>query len=144
MLIRGPGTGGSAESDQRPGEILYEDNVFVAEDQMRRYADASGDHNPIHLDRAAARRAGLRSPILHGMCTMAMAARGVVNGVAHGDPSRVRRIGVRFSRPVAPGRTLTTRVWNFEDRRNGSLVAFVTVDDMGASVIEGGRAEISR
>ena len=144
MLIRGPGTGGSLEPDREPGQILYEDSVFVAEDQMRRYADASGDHNPIHLDRAAARRAGLRSPILHGMCTMAMAARGVVNGVADGDPSRVRRIGVRFARPVVPGRTLTTRVWELEDRGDGTQVAFVTVDDLGASVIEGGRAEISR
>ena len=111
---------------------------------MQRYADASGDHNPIHLDRTAARRAGLRAPILHGMCTMAMAARGAVNGLAGGDPTKVQMIGVRFSRPVMPGRTLTTRFWELDKSGGGRLYGFSTVDDLGAAVIEGGRTEISR
>jgi acyl dehydratase len=44
-------------------------------DTMRRYAEVSGDHNPIHLDPAAAHAAGLPAPILHGLYTMAQVAR---------------------------------------------------------------------
>jgi acyl dehydratase len=79
----------------------------VAEDQPDRYARASGDHNPIHLDDAAARKAGLRGRILHGMCTMAFAQRTVVDALAAGDPRRLASLKVRFTKPVYPGDTLT-------------------------------------
>ena len=143
MLIRGPGTGGRATPEPTRGDVVHEDSVRVAEDQMRRYAEASGDHNPIHLDLAAARRAGLREPIVHGMCTMAMALRGAVNGLAGGDPTRVTEARVFFSRPVVPGRTLTTRFWEEDRSTEGVAYGFETVDDLGATVIERGRAAIS-
>ena len=144
MLIRGPATGAPRDRVSDRGEVVHEDSVRVAEDQMRRYAEASGDHNPIHLDRAAARRAGLREPILHGMCTMAMALRGAVDGLAGGDPTRVREASVVFSRPVTPHRVLTTRFWEAEGSGEAAGYGFETVDDLGASVIEDGSVEISR
>ena len=79
----------------------------VAEDQPARYARASGDHNPIHLDDAVARRAGLRGRVLHGMCTMAFAQRTVIDSLAGGDPRRLVSLKVRFTKPVYPGDTLT-------------------------------------
>jgi acyl dehydratase len=75
----------------------------------RRYAAASGDHNPIHLDDAAARAAGLPGVILHGMSTMAIGCTVAVDGLCGGDPNRLRRMRVRFSRPVQPGCVVTYR-----------------------------------
>jgi acyl dehydratase len=79
----------------------------VAGDQAERYAEASGDHNPIHLDEEAARAVGLPGRILHGLCTMALAGR-AVEQVAGREPTR---LAVRFSAPVALGATVTTSVW---------------------------------
>jgi 3-hydroxybutyryl-CoA dehydratase len=69
------------------------------------YAAASGDFNPIHLDPAVAEKAGLGGVILHGMCTMAWAVEAAVRFV--GDPGALTKFRVRFSRPVAPGDTVT-------------------------------------
>jgi acyl dehydratase len=85
----------------------HEATFDVAGDQADRYARASGDHNPIHLDDEAARAVGLPGRILHGLCTMAVAGR-AVEQVAGREPSR---LAVRFSAPVALGATVTTRVW---------------------------------
>ena len=63
------------------------------------YAAVSGDFNPIHLDPEAAAFAGLGGPILHGLCTYGWATECFVNYL--GDPARVKRVKVRFSKPVA-------------------------------------------
>jgi acyl dehydratase len=77
----------------------------VTRDQIRAYAEASGDRNPIHLDDAAARAAGLPGVIAHGMLGMAQLANFVV---AHaGDHRRLRRLRCRFSGMVLPGDTIT-------------------------------------
>lgn len=62
------------------------------------YAAASGDFNPIHLDPDAGRAAGLGGNILQGLCTMGWAVEGFVNYL--GDPGKVSKVSVRFSRPV--------------------------------------------
>lgn len=69
------------------------------------YAGASGDFNPIHLDPEVGQMAGLGGNILQGLCTMAWAAEAAVNFT--GDPAKVRKLRVRFSRPVAPDDTVT-------------------------------------
>jgi acyl dehydratase len=69
------------------------------------YASASGDFNPIHLDPAIGGAAGFRGTILQGMCTYAWAAE--VCAAYLEDPARLRRLKVRFSRPVQPGDTVT-------------------------------------
>jgi acyl dehydratase len=71
------------------------------------YAAASGDFNPIHIDPEIGEMAGLGGVILQGLCTMAWAAEAAVNYA--GDPGRVKRVRVRFSRPVAPGDTVTVQ-----------------------------------
>src|SRR5207253_3519181 len=58
----------------------------VTVEQIRQYADASGDRNPIHLDEAFARSAGLPGAIAHGMLTMAFANQMVTDWL--GDRSR--------------------------------------------------------
>ena len=59
-----------------------------------RYAGASGDFNPIHLDDEFARSVGLPSKILHGLWTMAQVAR--VEGEAVGDPLALKSLSVQF------------------------------------------------
>jgi acyl dehydratase len=65
------------------------------------YAAGSGDFNPIHVDPRVARAAGFRGAILQGMCTYAWLAEACVEYL--GDPARLRRLRVRFSRPVQAG-----------------------------------------
>ena len=69
------------------------------------YAAASGDFNPIHIDPRVGRAAGFQGVILQGMCTYAWAAEACVAYL--GDPARLRRLRVRFSRPVQAGDVLT-------------------------------------
>ncbi len=77
----------------------------VGRDQITAYAEASGDRNPIHLDDAAARAAGLPGVIAHGMLGMAQLANFVV--AYAGDHRRLRRLRCRFSGMVLPGDTIT-------------------------------------
>src|SRR3954453_7620955 len=60
-----------------------------------RYAGASGDFNPIHIDREFAQSVGLPSNILHGLYSMAQVARAVVQA-GGGDPRSLRRLSVQF------------------------------------------------
>ncbi len=71
------------------------------------YAAVSGDFNPIHIDPEIGRAAGFPGAILQGMCTMAWLADACTDYL--GDPARVRRLKVRFSRPVAVGDVVTFR-----------------------------------
>lgn len=146
MFIRGSapkGAGRAQPADQpAPSEIVYEESTRIDDDQMQRYANASGDRNPIHLDAEVARRAGLRRPILHGMCTMAIAAKAAVKGLCDGDPTRVTRIAVRFSRPVLPGDDLTTKLWRDTEGEGPDRFGFETYNAAGKAVIKSGQVEI--
>jgi acyl dehydratase len=60
-----------------------------------RYAGASGDFNPIHIDVDYAKSVGLPSNILHGLYSMAQVARACTNA-AGGDPRSLKRLSVQF------------------------------------------------
>ena len=142
MLIRGSGvrrrrSTGPARGQAQGAELLCERPLRIDEDQPRRYAEASGDHNPIHLDEATARSAKLPGVIVQGMCTMAMASAGVVDELAGGEPERVRLIAARFAKPVFPGQELRARYWDGERGYE-----FEVVNRAGVALL-GGRAEVS-
>jgi acyl dehydratase len=59
-----------------------------------RYAGASGDFNPIHIDEEFARQVGLPGRILHGLWTMAQVAR--AHTEALGGPDKLERLSVQF------------------------------------------------
>jgi acyl dehydratase len=61
-----------------------------------RYAGASGDFNPIHIDPDFARAVGLPSNILHGLYSMGLVARANAQGLAGGDPRALKRLSVQF------------------------------------------------
>ena len=75
----------------------------------------NGDYNPLHADPETTRQAGFSRPILHGLCTFAMAAHAIVRLLCLDDPFRLQRIEGRFSAPVYPGESLRTEVWHQED-----------------------------
>ncbi len=145
MFIRGSGSRqrSVAATDEAARDILYEETTKVDDDQPVRYAQASGDQNPIHLDETTARMAGLPGVILHGMCTMAIATKAAVNGLAGGDPTRIKRVGVRFSKPVLPGQELTTRLWKEADGLDAATFGFETYNPKGAAVIKNGVVEVA-
>ncbi|HEY7255989.1 MAG TPA: MaoC/PaaZ C-terminal domain-containing protein [Solirubrobacterales bacterium] len=67
-----------------------------------RYAGASGDFNPIHIDREFAKNVGLPDTILHGLYMMGLVARANAAGVAGGDPRALKRLSVQFRGMGAP------------------------------------------
>jgi acyl dehydratase len=97
-----PSLAGGA-SGSGPTDVVTLD---VPTDLPARYADVSGDRNPIHLDADAAQAAGFPGVIAHGMSVLALVCEEVVDRYVDGDASRVRGIGCRFSSPVAPGAPL--------------------------------------
>jgi len=126
-------------AEDAPAEgVEFTRTVRVAEDQPYRYAEASGDDNPIHIDPAAARAVGLPGIILHGLCTMAFAGQAVVEECLGGDAERLAELKVRFSRPVLPGDTLTTS----GRRRDETTLVFSTVNQNGVQVLSLGMARI--
>lgn len=140
MFIRGTAKRRQAQTTEEPSaqDIVFSVTQKVDEDQASRYAEASGDHNPIHLDADFARnQAGLPGIIVHGMCTMALASKAVLDSVCESDPARLRRIKVRFDRPVFPGQFLTTdgRVDGRSDDR--TIYGFTTRNSRGAVVLTG-------
>ena len=77
------------------GDSLEELRVTPDKYVPHRYAGASGDFNPIHIDREFAQQVGLPSNILHGLYGMAQVGR-AVQAAAGGDPRRVKRLAVQF------------------------------------------------
>lgn len=119
----------------------YVRSARTDKDQTFRYAEASGDHSAIHKDDALARSRGLPGIIVHGVCTMAMATRSVVECVAGGDHLRLRRVAVRFSRNVVPGQELVTRIWA-DPGSTAGVYRFETMNDPGDRVLTHGLAVI--
>ena len=91
----------------------------------------------IHLDDEIARQVGLPGRIVHGLCTMAFAGRAVLEAAGVADPQAVKRLAVRFSAPLFPGESLTTRVW----RLDGGF-GFESLNSDGKPVIKDGWAEL--
>jgi acyl dehydratase len=116
---------GDTVGEQAPGHGLA-DSVTTADadvvvtqhvddDQTFRYSPASGDPMPIHLDEEIAQMSGLPGIINHGLCTMAFTSWAALTELADGDVRRLRRLAVRFARPVLPGQDITTSFWRLDD-----------------------------
>ncbi len=131
--------GGRAPDHRLPvdGQPLAEIAHPIAEDQTVRYAAASGDDFAIHLDDKFARAVGLPGRIVHGLSALAHAARAVRDSAGVADPRSLRRLAVRFSAPLFPGETLTTRVWRVDGR-----YAFEALASDGRQVLKDGLAEL--
>jgi acyl dehydratase len=99
----------------------------------------SGDLNPLHADPDIARAAGFPRPILHGLCTYGMAVRAILAAYAGYDPSRLRRLAVRFTAPVFPGEAVSFHLW----RPSANIVRLrALVPSRGITALDNGLAEI--
>jgi acyl dehydratase len=107
------------------------------------YTETARIWNPIHTDVAAATRAGLAEPILHGTATLAMAVSEVVRVSAGGDPHRVRRIAARFGAMVALPSTITVRVLGSAPTDAGAAVGFEVANDAGGLAVSRGVVVLS-
>lgn len=111
-------------------------------DQSFRYMGASGDVMPLHNDNTTARQWGFPGIILHGNCTFAFATRSVVKQVADGDPRRVKRLAVRFSRWVTPYDTITTRIYRAGTVNGISTYSFESLLADGTPCLSDGLIEV--
>jgi acyl dehydratase len=100
------------------GDSLPELRVTPDAGLTQRYAEASGDMNPIHIDEEFARKVGLPGRILHGLWTMAQVARAHA-AVADGDPRALKRLSVQFRGMGLPEQEIvvTATVREAEDGR---------------------------
>lgn len=150
MFIRGLSSGESGGPDKPdhrfPAEardnLIGELSIHVDDDQTFRYRDASGDQMPIHVDEDFAKAVGLPGIIAHGLCTMAMCSQAVIKLAADGDPSRLRRLAVRFSNNVFPGSDVVTTVHDAGTTEEGRKAIAFEARSGGQAVIKNGRAEI--
>lgn len=108
----------------------------VAIDQPKRYAAASGDFNPIHVNMLAAKISGFKRPIAHGLCVMAMTVRELLSVYGDSNPSSLRRVSLRFAKPVYPGQELTLKTL-----QEGKTVKFGVELKPGTWGISHGEAE---
>jgi acyl dehydratase len=121
------------------GAVVAE-RVFepIGREDLVRYAEASGDSNPLHLDPAFARRAGFPDVIVHGMLAMAFLGRLVTEAF----PARqVLGFSARFGAPLALGEAVTCRArLGGRDARGTTLELEATA---GSRVVLTGRALIA-
>lgn len=145
FFVRGGGSGKKSESKPEPprGKEAFRAQMQVTEDQTYRYADASGDRNPIHVNPEFAVKVGLPGIILQGLCTMAFCQKAVLDHCADRDPSRLKYLFVRFSKPVLPKDQLTTQGWLIETQNSIRRFGFETTRPDGTVVIKNGLAEVS-
>jgi acyl dehydratase len=115
----------------------------VDADQTFRFAKASGDPMAVHLDDEVARQYGLPGIICHGLCTMAFAGNAAVANLASGNPDRMRRLAVRFAKPLLPDQVITTRFWLASVGDGVRTYVFDTVDESGERVLTNGLVEVA-
>jgi NAD(P)-dependent dehydrogenase (short-subunit alcohol dehydrogenase family)/putative sterol carrier protein/acyl dehydratase len=134
---------GDKKPDPEPtGKKIFEVKMKVDPDQSKRYAKASGDDNPIHLDPETAKAAGLPDIILHGLCSMAFCSQAVVENIAGGDPTKLEQISVRFSKVVLMNDELTTTGWLQKEENGKKYLTFETTNQRNEKVITAGTATI--
>jgi acyl dehydratase len=83
-------------ADLKAGDAVPELKVTPDKYLPHRYAGASGDFNPIHIDEEFAKSVGLPSNILHGLYSMGVVAKAAAQGLAGGDPRALKKLTVQF------------------------------------------------
>ena len=144
FFIRGKQPGAGTKEPEAVQERIYRytGDMKVRENQTYIYAEGSGDHNPIHVDPAFAKQVGLPGIILQGLCTMAFCFKTVQDQAAGRDPLRIRRLRVRFAKPVLPLDTVTTRLWMEETGPGLTIFGLDSLNQRGETVIKNGLAHV--
>ena len=128
---RGPATAPNKPPSSTPDRVVEEQ---TSADQAALYR-LSGDRNPLHIDPEFSALGGFPEPILHGLCSMGIAAKHVYE--AYGPLASVK---VRFAGAVVPGQSLRTEMWRVEGGRKVVFQCWVV--ETGKLAIAGGGAEL--
>jgi acyl dehydratase len=105
-----------------------------------RYAGASGDFNPIHIDEEFARSVGLPGKILHGLWTMAQCARAQTE--AAGGPASLKRLAVTFRGMGVPEAELTVTSTVGATTDDGLTHVDIVVEQNGRAIIRNADADV--
>jgi len=110
----------------------------VTDAAIQQFADATGDHNPVHLDDAAAARTRFGGRIAHGMLSAGFVSAAIA-GVLPGPGSIYLSQSLRFARPVRPGDAVTVRleVLEVHAARRRVRLATVCTNQRGEVVVDG-------
>ncbi len=104
-----------------------------------RYAGASGDFNPIHIDEEFARAVGLPGRILHGLWTMAQVARAQTE--AAGGPAALKRLSVQFRGMGVPEQEVLVS-GTVRESSGGHVVIDTVAEQAGKQIIRNAEAEL--
>jgi len=115
----------------------FTEDARPSEDQPLLYR-LSGDVFALHVDPEFAQSSGFERPIMHGLCTHGYACRAAVKHLMPGEPERMSRFRVRFSKPLYPGVAIQTQIWKTDE---GRAVFRVINADSGETVIDRGIVE---
>ena len=125
----------------KEGDSIDELKVTPDKYVPHRYAGASGDFNPIHIDADFAKMVGLPGTILHGLYVMGLVAKAGTVEVAGGDPKALRRMSVQFRGMSFPEQEIT--VTGKVTANDGERVTLDLVATQGENqVIRNASAEI--
>lgn len=132
----------SGTTELAVGGDVFSVSHTITREQIKAYADASGDQNPIHQDDQVAKMMGLPGVIAHGMLDYGLLTRAVTDWL--GDPGRLRSLRVRFSAMVQPGDVVTCRgrVAEVGDAATARLDVWVE-NQRGEKVLSHGEAVVS-
>ena len=123
-----------------PGESLPELRVTPDKYLPHRYAGASGDFNPIHIDKEFAQAVGLAGTILHGLYTMAQVARAHTEA-AGGDPRALKRLAVQFRGMGVPEQEIVVSS-TVKEAADGRVVTETVAEQSGNQIIRNAEAEL--
>ena len=123
----------------QPGEELRKLQVTPDKYLTVRYAGASGDYNPIHIDEEFAKQVGLPGRILHGLWTMAQVARAQTN--AGGGPHSLKRLSVQFRGMGLPETEITVSS-TVRSVADGVATVDTVAEQAGNQIIRNAEAEI--
>src|SRR4029078_2018400 len=128
-------------SELKGGDSIPEFKVTPDKYLPHRYAGASGDFNPIHIDPEFAKAVGLPGNILHGLWMMAQVARGHAQ-LADGDPRALKRLSVQFRGMGFPEQELVVS-GTVAEVKDGRVVVATVAAQGENQVIKNGQAEVS-
>ena len=127
-------------SELKRGDSIPELRVTPDKYLPHRYAGASGDFNPIHIDPEFAKQVGLPGNILHGLWMMAQVARAHTD--AAGDPRALRRLSVQFRGTGFPERELVVTA-TVKEASGGTVVTDAAAVQGENRVIRNAEAELA-
>jgi acyl dehydratase len=126
-------------AELKSGEKIPEVRITPDKYLTNRYAGASGDFNPIHIDEEFARAVGLPGRILHGLWTMAQVARAQTE--AAGGPAHLKRLSVQFRGMGVPEHEVVVS-GTVREAADGRAIVDTVAEQEGKQIIRNAEAEL--